>query len=63
VPTLISGNAKIYVSFTEEKENAFDARAKAKPISITGDLIHTEQNYYVFVESITDNVEMTLTIH
>ena len=62
IPTMINGEVKIYVGFSEDKEEAFAQQTNSQPIMIAGDRLKTEQNYYIFIEPITNTAEITLSI-
>ena len=53
VPTVLSGNVRVSVSFGSLAE-AFAAQERfSNPIKLIGERLYTEKNYYVYIEALS----------
>lgn len=60
---MINGEVKLYVSFTEDKNDAFAQNKAQQPLVISDENLKTEKNYYIIVESITTSAEILLVVN
>jgi phosphosulfolactate phosphohydrolase-like enzyme len=62
VPTVLSGNVRVSLSFGNLDE-AFAAQERySNPIKLIGERLQTEKNYYVYIEPLTPQAEVSLVV-
>jgi len=61
-PTVLSGNVRVSLSFGSLDE-AFAAQERySNPIKLIGERLQTEKNYYIYIEPLTPQAEVSLVV-
>jgi hypothetical protein len=62
VPTVLSGNVRVSVSYGSLSE-AFAAQERfSNPIRLIGERLQTEKNYFIYIECLSSSAEVSLMV-
>lgn len=66
VPTIITGEVRYYLGFSEEYAKAFHTQSDNTPIKIDevqpDKVIHPDRNYYLIIEAVGGPAELSLNL-
>lgn len=62
IPTILSGSVGLTVGFDETVQAGFAGSTDNSPVTLSGDNLRTETNYFIVLESQSSLAELTLTV-